>query len=540
MSKKKNAPPTPALLKIKVTDEAVARLHELLARAVAEEDPTATLDAIRKLPPRLGPVLAHGFMRGDARTRAAIVRYFDNWNEEAMLDVFSYVLATESPDPRLRVALVELLVARGVEVPADEVEAVRAVRDVEALVDAFVEGRGDPAGEESLQILREVRALPGKLRDPLMRRLREEAGLRGVELLLASGDEALAEAAVEGAVAMASPEATALLRRLEDEAGSKSVRKMVKRALYRLKSRGVIADEAPERAPTVWSPPKVAEPVALASIVDGRGYSQVFLFRPMGMGEWASAQALISDESGLEQLGVFSGPRGAVMKFKRQVEESEDIPFVELPTGYVAGLVEDAHARTVAREADVPPAWSNWKSIRDAFGPRVDPVAELETSTLLDQPVFERDVRRLLDQDAFDSWFFDEDELADVVAKIRDLDDSGLVLGDGVKADRRGEIETESRAAKFTTEERARWSARLRRMAAFLNSKGFDDDARVALHQSKAILDTEADCPFAEYVYARSLARAQILEERKRAEEAKESVIVDPNEAVREAAGSPS
>lgn len=535
MSKKeKEAAARPALLRIKVAPDVVDRLHALLRQAAGEDDPAATLAAIEKLPPRLGPVLAHGFMEGGRAERLAILRFLPQWSEEAMLDVLAYFRAQGVQDMDVRAKVVQALRNGGMDVPEEEVRAVETVLGAEEKVLAFLRSDADPAGPEGGALARELLTLPANLRSALVDKVRAEAGLRGARFLVASGDLALAEAAVEQAVALASQEAADYVTALAEEAESKALRKLAKKALYRLKSRGVAVKEAPPPPSAVWTPPKTTETLGLMSVTDGGGYASVCVFKPIGMGDWGAAQAVVSDEKGLVEIRVFQGPRKPILNFHKELLANSEIPFAPAEPGYVAARIEAARAMTLAQGGEIPAQYAQWRSLRVEPDPNADPARGLEgagSETL----VFARDAERVLDDPCFHSWIVPREDLGDLPERTAALDDSGLVLSDAQKAERRAEMEKEAREAYFTPERRARWAARLRAMAPVLVAKAGEDAARIALHQARALEDG-AECPLMEEVFGRSAAYALLLEKKKRSEEKKDSPLVDPEEAARELA----
>src|SRR5439155_392030 len=77
-----------------------------------------------------------------------------------------------------------------------------------------------------------------------------------------------------------SPEVAALLVALEPRAGERAVRKEIRRALYRLRQRGVPVPEPPAPAGTPRTP-AAPEAEGFLSLFDGRGDRLIWIVRPL-------------------------------------------------------------------------------------------------------------------------------------------------------------------------------------------------------------------------------------------------------------------
>ncbi len=86
------------------------------------------------------------------------------------------------------------------------------------------------------------------------------------------------------------PEAARLLHFLQEVSGDKSVRKTIKRSLYKLKSRGIrIEETAVDRTPSILRPLPVDPPKGFGGPIDSMGQRVLLLAVPHPGRGWTRA-----------------------------------------------------------------------------------------------------------------------------------------------------------------------------------------------------------------------------------------------------------
>src|SRR5512139_1174839 len=115
------------------------------------------------------------------------------------------------------------------------------------------------------------------------------------------GKDAKTDAQVADTLAaVAHPGTARLLVRMLAFADSKKLTKTIKRALYRLKGRGIAVEETPrDQRESVFRPPKAEPPRGFGSGIDGLGERFLLLALPRAGRGWAVIQAGVSDTLGL-------------------------------------------------------------------------------------------------------------------------------------------------------------------------------------------------------------------------------------------------
>lgn len=134
-----------------------------------------------------------------------------------------------------------------------------------------------------------------------------------------------------------------LLTALEARAPDRESRKLVRRALHRLRSRGVSnAEPARERRASVLRPLESAEGEALCTGLDSLGQRMVVLLEARAGGA-RILEALLSDVQGVLRLEGLQGTRGRARRLFRETLERNRTAWLRLPA---------AEARALARRAE--------------------------------------------------------------------------------------------------------------------------------------------------------------------------------------------
>ncbi len=142
--------------------------------------------------------------------------------------------------------------------------------------------------------------------------------------------EPLALALLEGAVLAGQP---ALAEALA-ASGNKGLAKAAKKALYRLRSRGVEVAEPPRPSASEASRPVIAGPEplpALLTSIDGTGERVLEIARPLRGGGIEAIQFLYSDEQGVQRLQVTELSRGEYRRVVKQATSPGADAAVEIP-----------------------------------------------------------------------------------------------------------------------------------------------------------------------------------------------------------------
>ncbi|WP_163868341.1 hypothetical protein [Myxococcus eversor] len=275
----------------------------------------------------------------------------------------------------------------------------------------------------------------------------------------------------------------------------KPLAKLAKKALYRLRSRGVSIPESPRAAPPEAprpAPTPEALP-ALASTVTGRGERALVLGRVLRGGGVEMAQALLSDEQGVLQLELQEASRGA---WRRIIKDGlEQGGAVELSVNEAAALLAEAAGLNLRAHTPFPEGLD--VALRH-FG--VQP--QLEPTTL--PPPEPEDVRRAMEGDVLHetpelaAWLPPESITQRLLAKLDEVVVSPLALSD---VQRQDQLQGAVRAVTqeyFTPDMSRRYALRLWRMADFFERTGRPREADIARGEARRLFHG-ADQPYSRF-----------------------------------------
>jgi hypothetical protein len=154
---------------------------------------------------------------------------------------------------------------------------------------------------------------------------------------------------------LATPEVATLLVALEAAAPGRAVRKEIRRALYRLRQRGV---PVPVAAPTPRPAPRPAEAAieGLVSPMDGRGDRVVWLVRALPAGGVLLVAAQLNEPAGLVDVHAVEIGRKGLKTARQRLEREAGVRLVAADWRTLDALVVEAHERVGegerARERD--------------------------------------------------------------------------------------------------------------------------------------------------------------------------------------------
>lgn len=305
--------------------------------------------------------------------------------------------------------------------------------------------------------------------------------------------EALAAAVLEAAVLEGLP---ALPEALSNSK-VKPLAKAAKKALYRLRSRGVAVAEAPRpaapEAPRA-APAQEALP-AMASTITSAGERALVMARALKGGGVEMVQALVNETEGVVELRVGEKSRGS---FRRLLKEGlERGGTVELPLHEAAALLAEAAGTNLRTHTPFPPELD--LALRH-FGvqPQVEP-------TPLPPPEPE-DVRRTLEGDALHAtpematWLPPEPEVKRLLQKLDEVMQSPLALSDVQRQEQlQAAVRTVARDFFATPEARQRYALRLWRMADYFERTARSHEADVARGEARRLFHGAGE-PFSRFV----------------------------------------
>jgi hypothetical protein len=283
---------------------------------------------------------------------------------------------------------------------------------------------------------------------------------------------------------LARPGVPGLLAALFGTAADKTRRKALKRTLHLLKTRGVSVPEdlLPREEPAPLKAPDRGPALAYVSPVLGNGERYVILEGPKEILGGSFLVSRVSDTAGIQECHLLSLKSRQRQELWEHFREQGLTEWATPPPAYAVRLLEEANAKKPAAEGGsryrslqprILQAWGRPEDAADAAAlmPSFSPG---EQSRLLDQS---RDLAR---HPLFFTWLPGLQELTPWLQKLREVQESPIVLSDQQRQARMDGVVDEAVQDLYPPESRDDWRRRLLAMAYFLNLREQESEARLA------------------------------------------------------------
>jgi hypothetical protein len=249
----------------------------------------------------------------------------------------------------------------------------------------------------------------------------------------------------------------ALLAAAVPTAAAQPLRKALRRALHRLRQRGVPVTEIAAPPPT-RRPLGGDEPEGLMSAVDGTGSRIVWLIRAQPSGSQLLVAAEVNVPGGLRDLSVSETSRKHLREARQRLRREARLQVVSTPFAVLDALLLEGQDRlaTAERRLDyrrLRPRLTTRTATAPAepVSTRVSPPDETEVETLLAESA------ALLEEPELGTWWPSPDRAAAVLERIEALDASPLVLSDVQQQQRLADLLAEGHEGLYPSEPTARW-----------------------------------------------------------------------------------
>ncbi len=276
-----------------------------------------------------------------------------------------------------------------------------------------------------------------------------------------------------------------VLHRLLEISGDKKIRKVIKRSLYRLKSKGITVEEVlTEKEGPIFRALKAEPPRGFGGPFDFLGQRFLMLIVPhIGRG-LTVMQGIVSDTEGLID---FSGGEMARKRFRvffEEVQKGGPFPLVEMESSYVGFLFVEAYRLIFERGKSPPQDYLRLKgeieSIKKEDGRPLIYSHIREDEIEADDLILRRG-SDLLKADFFNTWKIGEEEIRPYADEVWEAEESKLVLNQAQKEVRFQEIYQRALSDLFPEERRSLYRGRMEEMAYYLFKSGKEEEAKVSL-----------------------------------------------------------
>ncbi|UCE33412.1 MAG: hypothetical protein JSV40_09315 [Deltaproteobacteria bacterium] len=289
---------------------------------------------------------------------------------------------------------------------------------------------------------------------------------------------------IEALARIPKPSTAQLLQQMIAEAADKAVAKSIKRALYKLRQRGVIWEEKPTRDKPILPPPKHAEAQGYLGAIDSMGSRIILAAKPQPLRGFLTVFSIVNDLEGIRDFTVREFSKKGLTEFVKSSLSSEDFPVVSAPGAYCMHLLKEASSVTSEASKTLPPGYHD---AVDEFrkmpwdGPYPIIYQFINEEEVKDQVYLLKESVKLHDIMPFSTWFIPKGEVQEYASSIADAEESRIVLTADQKDGRINDIYMRALHDIFPEHKRLVWKKRLEEMAYILLQTGRDKEARLAL-----------------------------------------------------------
>jgi hypothetical protein len=319
-----------------------------------------------------------------------------------------------------------------------------------------------------------------------------EAALAGAPLAttlatLAGAPEDVADAALRDFATAHGATALPVIAALAEHPAARGVRRVARRALYRLAQKGVTAPLHATPRPVVG---RRAERPARAwlSGIDGTGSRAAWIVFEGGFGGTALCSLILNDTVGILEVAGGEITRKRLDTELAALRANQKLPWIDVAPPRAVAAVHAALALHERLGTAPPTGFARWRS---AFE-----YAEAEPSATVPAPadptLLER-VSELLGLPELASWFVDPESVQSESLELLQIRESRLVVSDQIKAEREAAIVERIVEREFAPEIRQRWARRLEEMAFVFAVTDRPEPAAIAAASAAALRDASRD-----------------------------------------------
>jgi hypothetical protein len=276
-----------------------------------------------------------------------------------------------------------------------------------------------------------------------------------------------------------------LLQRMLDVSKDKKVRKIIKRSLYRLKSKGIALEEVrPDKEGSILRPLRAEPPKGFGGGFDFLGQRFLLLVIPHTGRGWTVIQGVISDTEGLIDFSGEEMTRKGFRGFFEEIREKSPFPFVEMEPSYTGFLFDQAYQLTLEKKGTPAQDYLRLKTEIERIKKEYERPLVYSYLQVEEMAEDDRILSRggdLLKTDLFNSWRIEEDQIRPYADEVWEAEESKIVLNKTQKEARFQGIYQKAMSELFTGERRLLYRRRLEEMAYVLFKLGKEEEARVSL-----------------------------------------------------------
>lgn len=384
-------------------------------------------------------------------------------------------------------------------------------------------------------------------RSPVLDTWLEGADAEQIELVagLLGGEKDLDVGLLEWLGGQSAERAVEIVQEYMSTASDRERVKDAKRALHRLKSKGLEVKEATDAQQDVAftmtvesSAPDRAQ--AYITSVDGQGGRLLWVLWPSMSGGNRLLQAVVEEAGGLMKADLIAVSRNEFRAHLERLRSNPALLVGRIEVQDAAWELASAARRSTAQGVELPAAYEEWAKMAASSGVNVDadvedgpaPIYKLISAAEVDGRGDLIDAAiELLREPYFSSWAVKGEAIDRAVEEIREAERSTLMINEEQRQTRMQDALRGAVGESFDDETKALYRRRLEAMAGMLWDESGEDAARQAL--AAAVGFTSIGDLFDRHAFARALVHRGVwlvYQERAREDAAdeKETGVIRP------------
>ncbi|EFK10334.1 conserved hypothetical protein [delta proteobacterium NaphS2] len=307
------------------------------------------------------------------------------------------------------------------------------------------------------------------------------------ELVTAIHDPSCAKAFVDR-LPLRDERAVLFLQTINDTFDDKDVKKSVKRALFRLKSKGIRTGDfsSGEAAERVYKPIKKEEPCCYLGPIDAMGNRAVIIhFFESGKGVDVG-MGMASDQEGIQQFVFDQMSRKNARELKAELEGMAG-PFIKVPLSHGAMVLENAFKLENATHTDERAEYLKLRPWLLQNTSVKDHSVNFDHITPSGREITKTALEKLFEHELMVSWLAPFDVLKPFMMEMENVYQSPIIMSDQQKLHRIEEIKKKCIRSLFDAAGRKRFKKRLLEMAFFFLTSDERDYAQLSLEAAANI-----------------------------------------------------
>jgi len=332
--------------------------------------------------------------------------------------------------------------------------------------------------------MKDIQALIEQIRSDISSGKSQEEIFRSLLPLLGQGPQTAGRLA-ESMVSIPDRLTGKLLHRMFEVTRDKKVRKIIKRSLYRLKSKGIAVEEMlSDQERSILRPLQADLKEGFASGIDFIGYRLLWLIIPHPGRGLTVMHGIVSDREGIVDFSQEEMTRKGFRSFFEEVQEKNQFPTVEMEPSYVAFLFAQAYPLNLDRKGTPPQGYPRAKSEiesikKDYAKPLI--YSYLQADGIAGDDRLLRKGGDLHKADVFSSWRIEEEQIRPYTDEVWEAEESKIVLNPAQKEVRFQGIYQKALTELFSGERKFLYQRRLEEMAYVLLKLGREEEAKISL-----------------------------------------------------------